>query len=314
MKRRIVLLLSLALSALALPARDLELLLVQGAPGTEEYAAIFERQAVAWQEAAAKAGATFTRLGHEGDASAEDLPTLEAALQKAGASEAGQFWLVFLGHGTFDGREAKFNLRGPDLTPGRLAELLQPMKRELVLIHTGSASGAFLKPLAGPKRTIVTATKGGDEVFYCRFGEHFAPAIAALAEADLDQDQQVSVLEAFLHASRRAAEFYQNEDRLATEHALIEDNGDGTGTRAEVFQGTRPAAAPAGSAPDGARAGQIVLVLSEDEARLTDAQRARRDELERQLETLKATRATKGEDVFFAELEPLLRELAEIYR
>jgi len=312
MKRRIVLLLSLALSSLALPARDLELLLVQGAPGTEEYATLFERQAVAWQEAAAKAGATFTRLGHEGDA--EDLPALEAALQKAAASETGQFWLVFLGHGTFDGREAKFNLRGPDLTPGWLAERLQPLKRELVLIHTGSASGAFLKPLAGPKRTIVTATKGGDEVFYCRFGEHFAPAIAGLAEADLDQDQQVSVLEAFLHASRRAAEFYQNEDRLATEHALIEDNGDGTGTRAEVFEGTRPAAAPAGSAPDGARAGQIVLVLSEDEARLTDAQRTRRDELERRLETLKAARAAKGEDVFFAELETLLRELAEMYR
>ena len=312
MKRRIVLLLSLALSSLALPARDLELLLVQGAPGTEEYATLFARQAVAWQEAAAKAGATFTRLGHEGDA--EDLPALEAALQKAAASETGQFWLVFLGHGTFDGREAKFNLRGPDLTPGWLAERLQPLKRELVLIHTGSASGAFLKPLAGPKRTIVTATKGGDEVFYCRFGEHFAPAIAGLAEADLDQDQQVSVLEAFLHASRRAAEFYQNEDRLATEHALIEDNGDGTGTRAEVFEGTRPAAAPAGSAPDGARAGQIVLVLSEDEARLTDAQRTRRDELERRLETLKAARAAKGEDVFFAELETLLRELAEMYR
>jgi hypothetical protein len=92
-------------------------------------------------------------------------------------------------------------------------------------------------------------------VFYARFGEHFAPAIAGIAEADLDQDRQVSVLEAFLHASRRAAEFYQNEDRLATEHALLEDNGDGIGTRAEIFEGTQPKAAPAGAAPALARAG-----------------------------------------------------------
>jgi hypothetical protein len=299
-------------AAVAQPARELELILVQGAAGTEEFATVFDRQAAFWQEAAAKAGATLTRLGH--GAEADDLPALETALQKAVQPDRGQLWLVLIGHGTYDGREAKFNLRGPDLTPAWLAERLKPLRRELILVHTGSASGGFLKPLAGPRRTIVTATKGGDEVFYARFGEHFAPAITGLPEADLDQDRQVSVLEAFLHASRRAAEFYQQEERLATEHALLEDNGDGVGARAEIFEGTEPKAA-AGSAPvDGARAGQLVLVLSEAEARLTEAQRARRDALERRLEALKAERAGKGDEAFFGELEPLLRELAEIYR
>lgn len=301
-------------AAVAQPARELEVILIQGAPGTGDYAAIFERQAAIWQEAAGRAGATFTRLGHAGTEETQDLPAVEAALQKAAQPNSGQLWLVLVGHGTYDGREAKFNLRGPDLTPAWLAERLQPLRRELVFVHSGSASGGFLKPLAGARRTIVTATKGGDEVFYARFGEHFAPAIAGLPEADLDQDRQVSVLEAFLHASRRAAEFYQGEDRLATEHALIEDNGDGVGTRAELFEGTQPKAASGGAAPDGARAGQLVLVLSEQEARLTEAQRAGRDELERRLEALKAERANKGEDAFFAELEPLLRELAELYR
>lgn len=302
----------IAAVAVAQPARELELILVQGAAGTEAYAPVFERQATLWQEAAAKAGATLTRLGQGEEA--EDLPALETALQKAVQPDRGQLWLVFLGHGTYDGREAKFNLRGPDLTPAWLAERLKPLRRELVLVHTGSASGGFLKPLAGPQRTIVTATKGGDEMFYARFGEHFAPAIAGLPEADLDQDQQVSVLEAFLHASRRAAEFYQQEERIATEHALLEDNSDGVGTRAEVFEGTQPKAAPEGAAVDGARAGQLVLVLSEAEARLSEAQRARRDSLERRLEALKAERADKGDEAFFGALEPLLRELAEIYR
>lgn len=302
----------IAAAAVAQPARELELILVQGAAGTEEYATVFDRQATLWQETAIQAGAAFTRLGQ--GAEAEALPALETALQKAVQPERGQLWLVFLGHGTYDGREAKFNLRGPDLTPAWLAERLKPLRRELVLVHTGSASGGFLKQLAGPQRTIVTATKGGDEVFYARFGEHFAPAIAGLPEADLDQDRQVSVLEAFLHASRRAAEFYQQEERIATEHALLEDNGDGVGTRAEVFEGTRSKAAPGGGPVDGARASQLVLVLSEEEARLTEAQRIRRDTLERRLEALKAERAGKDEAAFFSELEPLLRELAELYR
>ena len=45
-------------------------------------------------------------------------------------------------------------------------------------------------------------------------------------KADLDKDDQVSLLEAFLTASVRTAEFYEETSRLATEHALIDDNGD----------------------------------------------------------------------------------------
>ena len=74
----------------------------------------------------------------------------------------------------------------------------------------------------------MTATKSPDEVFYARFGEYFAEAIGGLEDADIDQDRQVSLLEAFRHAAAAAATFYDNEGRLATEHALIDDNGDGT--------------------------------------------------------------------------------------
>lgn len=296
-----------------LHAAEAEVIFVQGAAGTEEYAALFSKQAGMWQAAAEQAGVAFTCIGQGAEDAEGDLPKIEAVLKAAAPLQEGRLWLVLAGHGTFDGREAKFNLRGPDLTPAVLAGWLAPLKRELVFIHTGSASGAFLKPLAAPGRTLVTATKSGDEVFYARFGEHFAPAIAGLPEADLDQDRQVSVLEAFLYASQRAAEFYKNEERLATEHALLEDNGDGTGTRAEVFEGTRAVAAPEGTKPDGARAARIVLVLSEEEARLTAEQRTRRDALETRLEVLKEQRAQMPEEAFFTELEKLLRELAALY-
>jgi len=47
------------------------------------------------------------------------------------------------------------------------------------------------------------------------------------------------LLEAFLTAARRTAEFYQVDGRLATEHALLDDNGDGFGTPADWFRGVR---------------------------------------------------------------------------
>jgi len=50
-------------------------------------------------------------------------------------------------------------------------------------------------------------------------------------EADLDKDGQVSLLEAFLTASRQASEFYKINGRLVTEHALLDDNGDSFGTQ-----------------------------------------------------------------------------------
>ncbi|MEQ1752018.1 MAG: hypothetical protein ABL974_21535, partial [Prosthecobacter sp.] len=165
----------------------------------------------------------------------------------------------------------------------------------------------FLQPLAGKSRIIVTGTKSADEIYYTRFGEFFAPAIAGDLAADLDQDKQVSLLEAFRHASKLAAEFYEKEERISTEHALIEDNGDGVGTRSEVFSNE------AKDIKDGSRAAQVALVLSEVELKLTDAQRAKRDELERKLETLKAKRAEMKEDVYYSELESILRELSAVY-
>jgi len=289
-------------------SREVNVLLVVGAAGTEQYGKLFERQVTAWEEACSKAGLPIQIIGR--GKPDDDAAQLEAALSQASSQSTGQFWLVMIGHGTFDGREAKFNLRGPDVTARQSSDWLRHMKRELVLIQTASASGGFIASLTGKNRIVVTATKSADEIFYTRFGEYFAPAIAGLAEADLDHDKQVSVLEAFLFASKKTSEFYEAEGRLATEHALLEDNGNGVGTRFEVFQGVEATDPKA----DGRRAAQVALVLSEEEQKLTEAQRHQRDVLERELDALKSRRADLGEDRYYADLETLMRKLAEVYR
>jgi hypothetical protein len=284
--------------------RELDVVIVLGAPGAEEYGKKFKTQVDAWTNACTKAGITPALF--RGEKTTEELE------KRLTTSNPGHpLWLVLIGHGTFDGREAKFSAEGPDFDAKQLAGWLKPLKQEVVVIHTASASGGFLKSLSGKSRIVITSTKSPDEVFYARFGEYFAEAVGGLPEADLDQDKQVTLLEAFRHASKATATFYDNDGRLATEHALLEDNGDGVGTRGEVFEAD--AAIAPDTVLDGARAAQLVLVLSADEQQLTDSQRSTRDTLERELKTLKEQRTKLKEDDYYAKLESLLRKLGELY-
>jgi hypothetical protein len=155
---------------------------------------------------------------------------------------------------------------------------------------------------------IVSATKSGTEVYYARFGEFLAKAMTGLPEADLDQDQQVSLLEGFLFASKQVTQFYEKEDRIATEHALIEDNGDGVGSRAEGFEGVRAKDAKA----DGTRALQLALVLNAEEMKLSDNLRAKRDALEAKVRALAARKSELKADDYYRELEQLFVEIAKL--
>lgn len=274
----------------------------------------FAVQLKAWSEACGRAGARLVVIGS--GSAADTGPTDRERLRDVLASEVageGELWLVLVGHGTFDGRDARFNLRGPDLSVSDLAEWLRPLRRPLALIHTGSASAPFLPGLAGPGRVIVTATRSGHEQNYARFGKHFAEAVAD-PRGDLDRDGQVSLLEAFLAAAQRTREFYKAEGRLATEHALLDDNGDGLGTPAEWFRGvlaTRRAREGAGL--DGTRAHQLHLARSAEENRLSPAARATRDDLERQLAELRGRKGSLPEGDYLRRLEDLLRKVAAVY-
>ena len=204
-------------------------------------------------------------------------------------------------------------MRGPDLASSELAEWLKPFKRPLAVIDTSSSSAPFLAKLSGPNRAVVTSTRSGHEQNYARFGKFFAEAVADAA-SDLDKDGQVSLLEAFLSAARRTNEFYKTEGRLATEHALLDDNGDGLGTPADWFRGVRATKqARDGASLDGTRASQFHLLRSTEEKELPAPVRARRDELELQVAKLRESKAKLATDEYFMRLEKLLLELARIY-
>lgn len=316
-------------------------MVVVGAEGTPEYGRQFLEWHDRWRTATERAGAKWISIGttamESGAKSDREVFREALAAELAVGENPGQeqptgepLWLVLIGHGTFDGKQAKFNLRGTDVSARELAEWLQPCRRPLVLVNSASASGPFLSalgalpPVPGPigtdvsqgavgTRVVVTATKSGQEQNYARFGDYLSAAIGG-TEADGDKDGETSLLEAYLWAARRVAEFYEQESRLATEHSLLDDNRDGLGTPADWFTGLRATKKAQNAAEvDGRRARQLALVRNPNELQLSPEVRAKRDALEMELERLRDQKGKLAEPFYLEQLEVIMRQLAALY-
>jgi hypothetical protein len=301
------------LRASAAPQRP-SLIVVSGAAGEEEFGENFARWTRLWQANGERAGARVQVIGLATNAAVDDRTLLQRALAAESTNGAVELWVVLLGHGTYDGKAAKFNLRGPDVSSAELADWLKPVRRPVAIINAASASAPFINQLSASNRVIVTATRSGAEINYARFGGYLSEAMADPA-ADLDKDGQTSLLEAYLIASRRTADFYVTEGRMLTEHALLDDNGDGFGTPADFFRGVRATkSAKAGAPLDGLRAHQWHLLRSEAEQKLTPGVRARRDALELGIARLRQRKPSLAEDEYYQQLEALLVKLARLYQ
>jgi hypothetical protein len=141
-------------------------------------------------------------------------------------------WVILLGHGHYDGRHAHLNIPGPDLDERAFGRLFEGVKaREQVFFVTTSASGFFLKPLAATGRVVVTATEADQEVNETLFPLALADALASPPEgADRDKDGALSVFELYLAAVTDVMKRYAADENLPTEHARLDDNGDGHGS------------------------------------------------------------------------------------
>jgi len=296
----------------AIEATNASLLVVVGAPGAKEYEEVFAKQADVWEQTAGRGGYAVTVIGRD-EGATNDLETLNGALSGEPRNGSGRLWIVLIGHGTFDGKEARFNLRGPDLSATQLAAWLKPFVRPIAVVNTSPSSAPFLNALSATNRLIITATRSGHEQYHTRFGEYFAQALTGKS-ADLDKDEQVSLLEAFLVASRRAGEFYKLNGRIATEHALIDDNGDGLGTPADWFRGVRPTKKPNDKAAiDGVLAQQWHLLPSEADRDLTPEQQVERDQLVQSILQFRERKASMQESEYYGHLEGLLLKLGRLY-
>jgi hypothetical protein len=285
-------------------------LIITGAGGEPAYTKQFEQWTAELQQALTSrfgfVSDNFTVLNESGPrkATADEVKGAFAALQSK-LQPDNVLFVFLIGHGSYDGREAKFNLVGRDLSSADYSNFLTslPTKR-VVVFNMSSASGEFIKSLSAKGRIVITATKSGQEQNATRFPGFFISALTA-TDSDSDQDGHISVLEAFAYATRLTNEFYVRAGRLATEHALLEDTGDGVGReKAESGEGLL------------ARATYLDSLNFEQAAASAATAKLLRDRkrLEGEIETVIGNKTRMNETEYYAELERLFIELAKVNR
>ncbi len=222
----------------------------------------------------------------------------------AARSRRGDLVFIFLaGHGSHEGPESRLNLPGPDLTAADLGKLLEPLAdRRIAIVNASSASGDFVAALSAPGRVVITATKTSLERNATQFGGHFVAAYAADG-ADADKDGRVSLLEAFLYAKRETARAYAADNRLLTEHAMLDDDGNQEGS-----------AAPGAEGADGAVARTVFLGSAPATYAAGDSRAAElaaeKQKLEERIAALRGRKASMPSEDYESQLEALLVDLA----
>jgi hypothetical protein len=212
--------------------------------------------------------------------------------------------VVLMGHGTFDGEAAKFNLVGPDLTAGEWAGLLSDLPGRLAVVNTTASSFPFLEELSRRGRIVITATDSAAQRYATVFPEYFARTLDA-ASTDLDKNGRTSLWEVFVATSAAVKQHYEQRAQLATERPVIDDLGDGIGREAHV------------PGPHG-RLARTVYLDAEDPALLADPALAelvrRRRVLEVEAEELRSRKDGMEPEAWLAEFERLMVELARVSR
>ena len=277
-------------------AQQTHILVVTGVAGDEEHAKKFEKWAASFIDAAKKKDAVpeanITLLAGRG-ATKDGFEKAIADIAARAKANDGVF-ILLIGHGSFDGRVATFNLMGPDLSAADYAKLLARFTTQrVVFVNTASASGAFLQALAAPGRVIVTATKTGGERNETDFPEYFVAAYGDEA-ADRDRNGHVSVFEAFEYAKTKVADAFKQKGYLLTEHATLEDGGGGQ-LASTVFLGT------------GRTDAALKVDTSDPAARALVEER---DAIEQRITALKLMKPSMDQAAYDAQMEKLLTDLA----
>ncbi len=216
-----------------------------------------------------------------------------------------QVVITLIGHGTFDDREYKLALPGPDLSATELSTLLEKIPARQLIVNMTTSSGGAIPLLEKPKRVIIAATKTGTEkssvVIFPRYW------IEALKDpaTDADKNDTITAIEAFRYAQTKVGKFFETQNRLATEHAVIEDTGKGDGVKD-----------PSADNGEGLAANRFVLVhLGTSAAVAKDPAKQKLvkhlEDLDAQLDELKYEKASKDPADYRRQLQQLMIDRAQ---
>ena len=282
------------------------LLVITGVEGDADHGEQFHKWAAAIVETAkSKGGIPDANISYLADKVERDPARIRGRSTRENVEQAfanlaerarpsDDVFVLLFGHGSFDGRQAAFNLPGPDLAVPDYARLLDKIRSaRVVFVNTASSSGEFAKGLAGPGRTIVTATRTGGERNEPRFPAYFVEAFTSEG-ADRDRNGRISVQEAFEYARAKVQQAFEKEGYVLSEHATLVEASAGTAGTLFLESDRARSATFAGVADPALRA-----ALEEQRA------------LEDRVAGLRLRKASMPADQYEQELETLLTALAQ---
>ena len=163
----------------------------------------------------------------------KSVTALQAKLQPDDA-----LWVIVVGHSHYDGKHSWLNLPGPDIHQFDFAKLFQGISAaQQVFVLTTPTSGFYIKPLSAKGRVVISATETDWETNETEFPHELARVLSSPPETkefDIDQDGAVTLFDLYVTVVRNLAQSYLERELLATEHPLLDDNGDGRGTEVQL--------------------------------------------------------------------------------
>ena len=308
--RTFLLLAAVSVLPMRVAAEERYALIVSGVSGTEKFAESQKTWVSSLQSTLQKRmgfAADRVMVLSEGGAgttlSNRDNLTKTLASLKSKLTADDTLLIVLIGHGTYDGSAAKFNLVGPDMDSREWKASLEGTPGRLVFVNTTSASFEFVQALSGKNRIVIAATDSSAQKYATVFPQYFIEALDEGAKADNDKNGRLSVWEVFAYANQAVKQAFEQKGTLVTERSILDDNGDGVGKD------------PAATGGDGVLA-RTTFLDSPPAATSANAAVAaldkRRIQIEVEIEQLKARKGEMPAGQYEEEFERLAIELAKI--
>ena len=172
----------------------------------------------------------------KGEATQEELAAQVAELAKQ-VGPRDTLWTIVLGHAYYDGRNSFLNLPGSDVHQDDFASWFAGIRGRQVFLIGTSVSGYFVRPLSGENRYVITATPPDLEVNETIFHLALAEVLSeppTMEDLDADADGQATLFDFYITLTRNIAQRYLDANLLATEHSVLDDNGDGRGLELQI--------------------------------------------------------------------------------
>ena len=140
------------------------------------------------------------------------------------------FIFYYIGQANIVNDQLRFNIPGPDICDKELAEAINAInvKRSLVILDC-PASGHAVKYLSAANRVLI-ASAHVNQLWSTSFSKYFVPAMSD-SKADYNNDNNITIVEAFRLASMQQDKYYMDNDLMKTENPLLEDDGDSVATQ-----------------------------------------------------------------------------------